>query len=145
MSRIFVFFLAMAVAAGMGDGAPAGGENETPGPDAGKPAEFSDPARPITAAPGGKFVITLESNRTTGFCWQVAKPLDEKVVKLSGSEYVPSQSDLDGAPGKELWTFTAVEPGQTAISLKYIRPWEKNKPPAKEVNFTVIVRSEMEP
>jgi inhibitor of cysteine peptidase len=80
------------------------------------------------------------SNRTTGFSWQIAKPLDEKVVKLVESKYVPGQSGLAGAPGKEVWTFTAVAPGRTTISFTYSRPWEKGTPPQQEKTYIVIVR-----
>jgi inhibitor of cysteine peptidase len=145
MNRVFVLCLAAAVAAAMGGGSLAGSGNGTPTPDAKNVTEFTDPARPIAVAPGDKFVITLVSNRSTGFAWRLAKPSDEKVVRLEGSEYSPGRADLDGAPGKEAWTFTAVAAGQTTISLKYVRPWEKNKPPLKEATFTIAVRSETEP
>lgn len=93
----------------------------------------------INARAGENFTITLESNPTTGYSWQLAKPLDEKIVKLVGSEYVPSKTDLVGAGGEENWTFLAVKKGTTRISLKYVRPWEKDKPPVEEKTFLVKV------
>lgn len=102
--------------------------------------QCTDPARPLTVSPGEKFVIVIESNRTTGFSWEIAKPYNENVVTLMGREYLPQKSDLDGAGGKEVWTFTAVSAGQTTIYLKYVRPWEKGIPPKQETAYTVIVR-----
>ena len=102
--------------------------------------DISDPAKPISVSPGESFTIVLESNPTTGFSWQLDSPLDESVVKFSESRYVWPESDLDGAPGKEVWTFTALNHGKATISMKYSRSWEKNKPPAKTVVFTVVVK-----
>ena len=93
----------------------------------------------INARAGENFIITLESNPTTGYSWQLAKPLDEKIVQLVGSEYVPSKTDLVGAGGMEKWTFLAVKKGTTRVSLKYVRPWEKDKPPAEENTFLIKV------
>ncbi|MBN2515388.1 MAG: protease inhibitor I42 family protein [Deltaproteobacteria bacterium] len=102
--------------------------------------QCTDPARPVTVSPGKKFVIVIESNRTTGFSWEIAKPFNENVVTLMGKEYLPEKSDLDGAGGKEVWTFIAVAAGQTTIYLKYVRPWEKGIPPKQATAYTVIVR-----
>ncbi len=111
------------------------GQNNTTGT-----MDYSEPAKPISVAPGDNFTIALESNPTTGFLWELAGKLDPSVVKFSGSTYVSSKSDLNGAPGKEVWTFTAVNRGTTTIPMKYSRPWEKNEPPVKTAVFTVVVR-----
>ena len=96
----------------------------------------------INTAAGQEFPITLESNRTTGYQWQLAKPLDEAILKLVGSEYRTPESKpgLVGAGGQEVWTFKAVGKGRTEISLKYVRPWEKDGKPAKEQSYTIVVR-----
>lgn len=140
MKKVFAICLAVTVMVTAWGGFVAGLGNSTPKPGSEQTTEFTDPARPVTVSPGEKFVIVVTSNRTTGFSWQVAKPLDEKVIRLVGSEYVPSQVDLDGAAGKEVWTFIAVGAGRTAITLQYVRSWEKDKPPLQEATFTVIVR-----
>lgn len=85
------------------------------------------------------FVVTLESNKTTGYEWQLAKPLDRNTLKFVSSKYVAGDSNLIGAGGKEEWTFMALKPGKTTISLKYVRPWEKDAPPAKKVTFVVVI------
>ena len=93
----------------------------------------------VNARAGENFTITLESNPTTGYSWQLAKPLDEKIVQFVGSEYVPSRTDLVGAGGVEEWTFLALNKGSAKIVLKYARPWEKDKPPAEEKTFLVRI------
>jgi predicted secreted protein len=88
---------------------------------------------------GQEFNITLESNPTTGYQWQLAKQLNGTVLVFLGSEYKPSESDLLGAGGIEIWRFKAVNSGTTEISLKYVRPWETDVPPIKEQTFGIIV------
>ena len=44
-----------------------------------------------------------------------------------------------GAPGRTAWSFKAVGKGRAYISLHYLRPWEKNKPPARTKNLEVEV------
>ena len=84
----------------------------------------------------------MESNPTTGYSWQLKQPLDEKIVQLESSKYIvdPESSDRVGAGGEEKWTFLAIKKGSAKISLKYVRPWEKDKPPVEEKTFLVRVR-----
>lgn len=89
---------------------------------------------------GQKFTVTLSSNRTTGYGWQLAMPLDEAVVKLVGSEYEAPVTQKVGAGGQEVWTFRATGPGKAEISLSYVRPWEKDLPPANAKTYTVTVK-----
>lgn len=85
-----------------------------------------------------EFSIILVSNPTTGYSWSFTVPLDDKVITLTGDEFLPPDNLRKGAPGKQLWTFRAVGEGETTISLEYVRPWEKGKPPARSMTFTVI-------
>jgi predicted secreted protein len=62
------------------------------------------------------------------------------MVKLESSKYTPSATDRVGAGGVEKWTFVAIKKGTTRISLKYVRPWEKDKPPVEEKTFLIKVR-----
>jgi inhibitor of cysteine peptidase len=103
---------------------------------------YSDPAKPIEARTLSEFSIILESNPTTGFGWDISKPLDEKTVCFVSSEYVAAETGLAGSGGREIWTFRAIAPGKTAISFKYFRPWEKDVPPSKELVFNVSIRQE---
>ena len=82
----------------------------------------------IDAVAGKDFTITLESNGSTGYQWQLAEPVDKNFMQLVGSKYINPQNNLPGAPGKEEWTFMPVKTGKTKISLEYVRPWERRKP-----------------
>jgi predicted secreted protein len=85
------------------------------------------------------FTIIIASNPTTGYQWKLAQSLDEKIIKLVSSRYIPPKKRLIGSGGKEEWVFRAVGKGVAAIILEYNRPWEGD-PTAKKVIFNVIVR-----
>ncbi|MGH2600992.1 MAG: protease inhibitor I42 family protein [Dehalococcoidia bacterium] len=89
-----------------------------------------------------QFAIVLNSNRTTGFSWSLSEDfLDQAVVELVSHQYVPAQTGLLGAGGKECWIFQADSPGTVTITLNYARPWETDVPPAQTATFEVIVRT----
>src|SRR6185369_1179742 len=95
--------------------------------------------KPITTAIGQEFKITLESTPSTGNQWLVAKPLNESLLKLLGSEYKRGRPGAVGAAGNEILSFKALAEGRTQIHLKYGRLWEKEAPSARTTNFVVVI------
>lgn len=86
------------------------------------------PPADIVATPGNDFSITLDANHTTGFRWELAKPLDGSVLTLVDTSYEEDPNGALGAGGKEIWRFAPVAPGWTKIELVYRRPWEEMAP-----------------
>lgn len=87
--------------------------------------------------------ITLDSNITTGYKWNLVTEPDVQVLKLLSSDYVApgvGNPPLVGAGGKEVWKFQTTGRGTTSLKLAYFRPFEKNTPPAKEFSATVVVK-----
>ena len=74
------------------------------------------------------------------YCMEVKKPLERDIVKFVSSKYIVGKKRLPGAGGKELWAFKAVGAGKTNIYFKYVRPWEKDMPPAEKETFIVTVK-----
>ena len=93
----------------------------------------------VMAEEGKEFTVRLDSNRTTGYQWRPAAPLDEHIVKAVKCEYVPFEGALPGGGGEEIWTFLAVGKGSTEITMEYIRPWEKTHFPVKTATIQVSV------
>lgn len=89
---------------------------------------------------GRQFQLKLESNATTGFEWQLASPLASSKIKLVDHEYVTPKRGRIGTGGTEIWTFKAVGTGLTGIELKYVRPWEKDRPPDELRKFLIEVK-----
>jgi len=105
----------------------------------GETAEYSNSDEPIKVNAGQRFNIRMQSNPTTGYGWRCSKA-DEKVVQFVTNVYIPPDSKLVGAGGYEVWTFKAVGTGTANISMKYVRPWEKDQPPARTNVYAVIVK-----
>jgi len=102
------------------------------------PGQAADAPR-ITVKPGKQFQITLESNPTTGYQWRMAQPRIEPCVVLVTNQFVRSKARLSGAPGREIWSFKAGQPGTTTIQLEYVRSWEKDVAPLRKTNVVVLV------
>jgi len=91
----------------------------------------------IIAHANETFYITLYSNPSTGYQWQLANVTDQNVVRLVGTEYIAPEVALLGAGGKQIFTFEALREGKTTVTLEYVRPWENV--PAQTYVFDVIV------
>lgn len=79
----------------------------------------------IETSVGDTFTISLFSNRTTGFQWpDLATIANQNIIKQINHVYEPPESDVPGAPGKEVFTFEALREGKTTISMEYSQPWE---------------------
>jgi inhibitor of cysteine peptidase len=91
---------------------------------------------------GQDFTVSLQSNPTTGYQWQLAQPLNPKVLKKVGSVYQasPAGTGTVGAGGVEIWTFKAVGKGKDDIKMQYVRPNDKSAKPTEERVFSVTVQ-----
>jgi len=101
--------------------------------------KFTDKDKTITVKKGDTFTITVDSNPTTGYEWQVVTTPDGKAVKLEKSTYEAPAKQIPGAGGKQVWTFKAVSPGTATFSAKYSRSWEQNDPSAKVMTTKITV------
>jgi inhibitor of cysteine peptidase len=86
----------------------------------------ADSGTTVTLEAGQQVEISLESNASTGFQWNLAGEPDAAVLELVSSTYVEPETsdDVVGAPGTEIWTFEAVGTGTTSVELAYFRPFE---------------------
>ena len=98
----------------------------------------------VEVAVDGSFTVTLCSNPTTGFLWsESAQISDQTVVQQTGHKFeAPETTEppIEGAPGKEVWTFKALKKGETTISMEYSRPWEGGEKAAWTFILTVVVK-----
>jgi inhibitor of cysteine peptidase len=86
-----------------------------------------------------QFYITLSSNPSTGYAWQVASVSNPDMVRFVDSQYIRPESELVGAPGKQVLTFNALQEGSATIQLEYVRPWETDVPPVSIYVAEVVV------
>ena len=86
-----------------------------------------------------QFYIALSSNPSTGYAWQVASVSDPDIVRFVDSQYIRPESELVGAPGKQILTFNALQEGSATIQLEYVRPFERGVPPVSIYVAEVMV------
>lgn len=67
--------------------------------------------------------VTLKSNPTTGYSWQVSQT--EELFQVSRS-YLQNEhpEGMVGAGGNETFKFIPLKTGRTEVTLTYARPWE---------------------
>ena len=92
--------------------------------------------------------ISLESNRTAGYSWacEIDKP---QIAELIADEYIIDKSIIDkkgivGAGGVQKFTISLKKQGRATIKFSYIRPWEKEAKPEKEIIYNLSVCSNLD-
>ncbi len=96
----------------------------------------------LETAVGQTIDITLDSNVTTGYKWNLVGEPDTQVLKLLSSQYVEpptSNPPVVGAGGKEVWKFQTVGRGTTSLKLAYFRPFDPSQV-AQEFSATIVVK-----
>jgi inhibitor of cysteine peptidase len=88
---------------------------------------------------GDQLTVTLASNPTTGYLWEI-QTVDAGVLQPVGEWEFESNSDALGAGGTETRRFVAIASGQTTLEMVYHRPWERDAPPVNVLRVTVTVR-----
>ena len=93
----------------------------------------------VTAPLNDTFTVSLMSNPSTGYQWQVVEYNKKFVEPVGSPKYTPKGSSA-GAPGTETFTFRGVAEGKTHIKFEYRRPWEKDVEPARTYDIIADVQ-----
>ena len=91
---------------------------------------------------GQILIVTLESNPTTGYSWEMVEDPNLILEQIGKAEFKPveqSNPPIVGAGGWEVFRFEAISPGRQTLGLVYRRPWETGAEPAKTFSIDVIV------
>ena len=73
---------------------------------------------------GETFEWKLESNPSTGYCWQI-RNVEEGITV--DSDFI-TKSDLCGAPGIQVLKIKSEIAGKFTLIADYARPWENCEP-----------------
>ncbi len=87
---------------------------------------------------GQNFVLTLDSDPSTGYSWEVHTSGDGRVEQFVSKTFVPGGAQL-GAPGAEQCTFKATGAGTTTLVMHYNAAGVVNETPIKKDTVTVTV------
>ena len=99
----------------------------------------SNSGEQVAISASDKLEITLESNSSTGFSWQLIHISDTSVLQQESHRYEQAPSPMPGAPGVEVWTFRALQAGTSALLMEYSQPWEGGIKGARTFSLTVNV------
>lgn len=98
-------------------------------------------SRDVTLSVGDTLHVTLASNPSTGFNWTADTQIsDPSVIEQTSHETVPPTSDLQGAPGTEVWKFSASKEGTAMIETDYNQPWPAGAKKAWTFTANVVVQ-----
>lgn len=95
---------------------------------------------PLELQRGQYLLISLRSNPSTGFRWEV-KDAASGVLKSLGPEVYshPEDAGLVGSAGQSTWRFRAEQIGHGQLLLVYRQPWEPNVAPAQSFDCPITV------
>jgi inhibitor of cysteine peptidase len=92
----------------------------------------------LTVPTGEEFNLVLPSNPSTGYHWELVEELDENIADLVGQDYIAEQPVVPGSGGVDVWTFRAVDAGDTTIMFGYY-PAGNDVEPAETVIFSITI------
>ena len=88
----------------------------------------TDPSQVLVVKSGQNFDIVLPANASTGYHWQITGTPDASLLQSTGQSYLSEQPVMPGSGGVEVWTFTALAPGETKIEYGYFPPGDTTQP-----------------
>ena len=102
-----------------------------------------DNGKVVSAALGNLIRITLESNPSTGYNWEL-RDFEYGAADFYASDVVARKSGnvFVGAPGNTILTLQAVKAGTQQITAVYRRPWEAPGQVAATFSFQLEVASD---
>ncbi len=100
-----------------------------------------DNGNEIEVKKGQSLVISLDSNPTTGYTWELVEQPDGQILQQVGEELeFKPEADRIGAGGTQTIRFDVVGVGQTALKIVYHRPWETDVAPERIYYIHVLAR-----
>ena len=72
---------------------------------------------------GSSVVFRAQSNRTTGFTWQIRME-GPGLFEIEYERFANDDGKIMGAPSSDEYTLGCVKPGAVKVFLLYSRPWE---------------------
>jgi inhibitor of cysteine peptidase len=99
----------------------------------------ADNGRELTLSRGDTLEVSLPATSGTGYTWQ-AVPIADPLAKPVGEMKFRTDHAIPGASGNQVFRYLLDASGTGTIEMHYLRPWEKDTPPAKVFKLLLIVR-----
>jgi predicted secreted protein len=101
--------------------------------------EEREAGRSVELQRGKRVTLRFEANRSAGYRWSLAESGDGGLEQV-GEPFYTREKSVPGGGGAEYWTFRATRAGNKELRFEYRRPWERDKPAAKGLSYTINVR-----
>ncbi len=99
--------------------------------------------RQVTLDAKGSLRVTLCANLSTGYSWEDARIANPTVLEVADEVYLAGErakTYLVGAPGAQVWTFRALQKGETSVAFTYSQPWQGGDKGAWRLDVQVLVK-----
>ena len=133
--------LLLAAACASNESAPPGADSDASGEQT-HVLGAKDNGAQVQLASGQVLEVTLESNPTTGYSWEVSEVDGAVLSQVGEAEFreTPSEDEqMVGVGGTETLRFSSAA-GETTLTLVYHRPWEEDVEPLETFTVEVVVR-----
>ncbi|HEX6033842.1 MAG TPA: protease inhibitor I42 family protein [Anaerolineales bacterium] len=100
--------------------------------------EPTDHTEMITVKAGETFDLVVPSNPSTGYHWDIVPELDGNLIAFVAQDYTAGEPVMPGSGGVDVWTFRALNAGDTTIVLGYFPPGNETDP-EESVTFSIHV------
>ena len=101
--------------------------------------EESDAGRASSCRAARRVTLRLEANRSAGYRWSLAESGDGGLEQV-GEPFYASEKAVPGAAVRNTGRSGATQAGSKELRFEYRRPWERDKPAAKGLSYTIDVR-----
>jgi len=103
---------------------------------------MDDNGRQIELTNGQTFNVTLETNPSTGYSWEVVELNNNILHQIGEAEIEPNitQKDIVGAAVMQTFQFEVINTGQTTLKIIYHRIWEKDVASLNTFSIDIFVR-----
>jgi inhibitor of cysteine peptidase len=142
---VAVLLAALVLLVGCGGGGMAPAATPEPGVDSAGEVVLTaeDNGSQVVLEQGQVLVVSLASNPTTGYRWEVVE-VDEAILRQEGEvEFVVSDArdpPPPGTGGTETFRFVAEGSGETTLTMVYRRPWEEGVEPLETFSVQAAVQ-----
>jgi predicted secreted protein len=103
---------------------------------------MDDNGRQIELTNGQTFNVTLETNPSTGYTWEVVELNTNLLQKIGETDSEPNitEKNMVGAPVMHTFQFEVINTGQTTLKIIYHRIWEKDVAPVNTFFIDLFAR-----
>lgn len=102
----------------------------------------AEDGKKVEVQQGKLLTITLDSNPSTGYTWEVTQSGDPLLKQKGEALFTQSAGSekVVGAGGTQTFRFETTGTGETTLKLIYHRSWEKDVEPLQIYTVTVAVK-----